>query len=99
MTPVTFPLGSTEISRTYDRTRISQLPVFSASGSIVTAELDRALTWHPKPEHMPQLTHADRPPYGLEMIAIGPSTTRQPSFAAPILNSAPEALSGIGGTG
>src|ERR1700682_6220270 len=99
MTPVTLPPASTDTSRTYDRTLISQLPVLSATGSIVTAELDLALTWHPKPEHMPQFTHAERPPYGLEMIAMGPSTTVQPSFAAPILKSAPDAFSGMGGTG
>src|SRR5687767_3000560 len=57
-TPVTRPELSVETSFTYAFARISQLPVFSASGSIVTAELDRALTWHPNPEHIPQFTHA-----------------------------------------
>ena len=36
-------------------------PVFSAIGIMVTAELDLAFTWQPKPEHIPQLTHPDRP--------------------------------------
>ncbi len=60
-TPVHRPELSTVISCTYDRARISHRPVFSASGSIVTAELDRAFTWHPNPEHMPHCTQPDRP--------------------------------------
>ncbi len=99
MTPVTLPLASTEISRTYEFARISHRPVFSAIGIIVTAELDRARTWHPKPEHMPQCTHAARPMYGSEIIAIGLGTEVNPSFAAATSNNAPELLSGSGATG
>src|SRR5215813_11375928 len=92
VTPVTRPLASVEISRTYEFTRTSQLPEAMASGIIVTAELDRAFTWQPKPEHMPQFTQPERPMYGCEMIAIGPLTTDSPIFAAAISKSAPEAL-------
>src|SRR5947208_306925 len=48
---------------------------------------------------MPQFTHAERPMYGLEIIAIGPFTTVRPSFDAAVLNNAPDAFSGIGGSG
>src|SRR5581483_10877739 len=43
-TPVARPLLSTEISRTYELTRISQFPLFSAIGITVTAVLERART-------------------------------------------------------
>ena len=48
------------------------------------AELDRALTWHPNPEQIPQLTQAARPMYGLVMMAKGPGITVNPNFAAAV---------------
>src|SRR4029079_169439 len=97
--PVTRPFLSTGISRTYLYGRISQFPVATARGSTVAAELERAPTWQPKPEHMPQFTQPVRPMYGWVMIASGPGTTVSPSFFAATSNKAPEALSGTGGTG
>ena len=65
-----------------------------AIGSMVTAELDRARTWHPKPEHMPQL-HAR----GAAHVRVRDDRQRarddvNPSFLAAMLNSAPELFSG-----
>ena len=70
-----------------------------ATGNTVTAELERAFTWQPYPEQIPQLTHAWRPMYGCEIIASGPGTTVKPSFAAAVFINAPELFNGIGGTG
>jgi hypothetical protein len=73
--------------------------VRSASGIIATSVPDFAPVSHPNRSQKPHCTHAPRPPYGREAIAIGVGTAWSPSFRAARSMSTPDDLRGRGGMG
>src|SRR4051812_24260529 len=98
-TPVARPCASVSTLRTYEFGRISQRPVVTAFGIIVTSELDFARTSQPKPRQKPHCTHAERPSYCFDAIAIGAGNAVQPSFFAPRSSRMPVDFGGCGGMG
>src|SRR5579871_6588709 len=97
--PLARPWLSISILRTYELGRISQRPVFSATGITVARVLDLARTSHPNISQKPHCTQAPRPRYGCERIATGAGNGCRPSFRAARSNNTPDDLTGIGGSG